>query len=712
MFISAILYALFFDSYSDWKFCEIGGVAFSTGFVFNSVLYLQTYGDEDMLPRMYRSFNDGETWEQTELPFLNSSIVGKVYSNSNSDYYLFITSTGVYRVNKDGTGVLHSRSFSCVDIDGKSFSKEWDSPYYLQFVEIGTKWFTASTLGIVQSADSGRTWSLQQPCLLSEDEWNCENSDYYFTNALTGSSTSLIVGITNGVLKSSDSGQTWESDSFSSSDVLFLKTASVSELFAITENKGIYISSDSGETWHSANNNYPQLTSGLYEKIKDVIVFKNQIYIAIRSGVFTYKDQKWQNIGNNLPSGVFPIRFFSSQQSLFCITNDGLCVLRNGDWQLSGSSFSGAKIGINTVVSHKGNIWAGGKGGTYMSSDAGKTWKNRTAGIDDEPVVMDLLSCKYGLFAAVMDNGLYMWDDSNQIWKPVRFGVRNDFKFGELFEIEQYKNGIIGVQPYNAKTLYFDLEKNTIDSINSYHSYTVSVVDDTVLQSNYNVIIGSVNGGQTWDSITSVTYASNILKNRNLILISTAYLPLVYISTDNGISWSTKSFRSDLSQGDNLTYSLGDYYVLSKKYLYYSKDTCKTWDSISCPPEMQNGWFRPLCIDGDIVAVGGDKGLWFNSLSELMETSNKISPIQIVSPKIRVEIKTPGCLEFNIAKKSMVSVEIYDLQGRVKSNLVNNIFNPGVQRYSLSSIMASGTNIVNVKVDGCTVANFKVVLSK
>jgi len=183
----------------------------------------------------------------------------------------------------------------------------------------GSKWFAATTGGVLVSTDKGATWKLAaSEALVKSPAQSLEAS-------LDGSQ--LWAVSQKNLLYSADGGAHWEAKelAFASAGNLRLRRMDDDNLF-ITSNMGLYISRDAGRNWNRADIRDLQF--------QDAAGAGNARLVALqRRGLVASFDsgKTWQRVSDPLAEGYFPLVRANNSGSLFAVSaTEGLFTLEAG----------------------------------------------------------------------------------------------------------------------------------------------------------------------------------------------------------------------------------------------------------------------------------------------------------------------------------------------------------------------------------------------
>jgi photosystem II stability/assembly factor-like uncharacterized protein len=183
----------------------------------------------------------------------------------------------------------------------------------------GSKWFAATTGGVLVSTDKGATWKLAaSEALMRFPAQSLEASN---------DGSQIWAVSQKNLLYSADGGTRWEAKelSFASAGNLRLRRMDDDNLF-ITTNMGLYISRDAGRNWNRADIRDLQF--------QDAAGAGNARLVALqrRGLVLSFDSGKtWQRVSDPLAEGYFPLVRANNSGSLFAVSaTEGLFTLEAG----------------------------------------------------------------------------------------------------------------------------------------------------------------------------------------------------------------------------------------------------------------------------------------------------------------------------------------------------------------------------------------------
>ena len=234
------------------------------------------------------------------------------------------------------------------------------------------------TVGLFMSPDGGKTWQ--------HKGWTGYIRTFYTEGGRDGV---LWSACGNGVLRSSDNGQTWRiTTGWEITEVLKVKVdpKNPSMVYAATA-YGVFRSENSGETWVKRN------TGFVKPFVSDIIIDR------------------------------------SNARRLLAASEDGIYGSANSGTSWKKAGLSG--MGIRTIIQNPGNpqvFYAGTEDdGFFVSNDAGKSWTASNRGLTNLTVYT--IACdpsKAGtLYVGTHGGGVFRSSDGGKLWQPVNDGLTN-----------------------------------------------------------------------------------------------------------------------------------------------------------------------------------------------------------------------------------------------------------------------------------------------
>lgn len=280
----------------------------------NNILYLATYAG------IYKSFNKGGTWQQS-FDGLNRFYVFNLAISPSNHSIIYATGRGGIHKSTDGglTWIFLREVSAATNITIDPTNSE------IVFLEDATPLLESYLL---KTTDGGKNWETKLFTCTSFGfiKFDPQNSSILYTKTEE-----------NGLMKSSDRGETWEKLNAPPRPYSFLISKEKNGVFYISSfNGGIYKTTDAGLTWDSL-----RLAFGSHNR--SLLYFapenENVIYASVYGrGVFKTMDggTSWEEKNNGLADTIIGGIFPDPKQlgRLFLVSLSGLYVSTNNgdDW--------------------------------------------------------------------------------------------------------------------------------------------------------------------------------------------------------------------------------------------------------------------------------------------------------------------------------------------------------------------------------------------
>ena len=445
---------------------------------------------------IFRSTDDGETWEQISAGLGDHCINGDFAMCGSGLMFVSSYSGGIYRSDDNGgsweavEGFTSSLGFTMLAVDSNDniFAGSYSNGVY-RSTDYGETWQSISE-GLDDIGISAMIVDDQDRlvvCTFSNDEvFISSTAGTSWERAQTGPTGGSVTSFSeddNGIIyaivlwedifESSDGGATWElvcNDPFGD----YLKSLafnSEGHMIAATSNSGIMVSRDHGLTWSFANAgiwwwHMRALVPGLADQQLYALTYHGILYRSDNDGsewnqistvfsrkayrlavtadgyVFAHTDagilrssdngETWSTAHSGIePGGVSCFLAHSRGFMLASVyyNEESNNIYRSSDygasWEKVGAGLTNLAT-ISLTESITGNIYAGTRGGVFVSRDNGDTWRSACNELVDSPIVSVEATARGFVFAFAVDSpldeaGLYRLHEWEGIWRKVQF---------------------------------------------------------------------------------------------------------------------------------------------------------------------------------------------------------------------------------------------------------------------------------------------------
>jgi photosystem II stability/assembly factor-like uncharacterized protein len=500
---------------------------------------------------LYKSTDNGRKWK-----FVNSIFR---YAEVNA---IAITGQSIVTATRD-SGIIFSTN------TGVSWNRASKQPASNALISLGisgsTYFVGTESDGIYQSSDSGLTWTLSGITLRHSK-----------IIAITVNTSFVFCATEQGIYRSSDIGKSWSLIGLQDKDISAL-TATSNSLFVGLTNGGILRSQDNGITWDNVGLPNSRVTSF---SVNGDLVVAGTLY----DGVFKCSDNgnTWVHCGFEL---VVPRLIRFSDNGTIYIGADYNGIYRSSDncksweWLPNGIITSAEnRLRINDITLTGSSILVGTEKGLFTSKD-GQQWVEDT-GVFFNQNIEALAAENNEVLAAVNGIGVLHSFDAGISWNTVHsklnrlwFDLRMLYKAGDAilllcdsqFAISR-DNGKSWDENFarNTRAIGFGNKKNIL----LLGDYYYEVGND--MSPLYGGLYRSNNSGQTWDFrgfgyTSSVNDFTSTETMSFVALGSYYYLPGasgVYFSNDDGVTWDSAGLNdrgvSFVYSNKNTVYAISD----------------------------------------------------------------------------------------------------------------------------------------------------------
>ena len=348
------------------------------------------------LQGVYRTYDNGKTWIESNTGFVGSEVVDLVTSLDGT-MYATTYNLGIFKSTDGGKNWVFA-SFGI---------KNWYGMQLATHPEDADTLFTTTNGGVYKSTNAGKSWELIGGSDLCDDEDAGGNCHYHGIvvekeapfKVLVGSGGDQYAKEGVGLTGSEDNGESWRN-----SDDGFVRDVHVSKLIIDPNNNNVFYATTQGETEYT-------------DKVGD------------GAGVFKSTDRgnNWTQINNGLNSletNVLAVDPNDSDVLYLGTDDDGIYKSINGgeNWE---KLIPSASFGVGDIVvdpQNSNNVYMGtvdyfrlsesrgvlGDFGVYKSTDGGTTWEEFNSGLNHLGVFsLELSEENRILYAGTRAGGVY-----------------------------------------------------------------------------------------------------------------------------------------------------------------------------------------------------------------------------------------------------------------------------------------------------------------
>ncbi|MCL2246158.1 MAG: T9SS type A sorting domain-containing protein, partial [Lentimicrobiaceae bacterium] len=502
-----------------------------------------------------------------------------------------------------------------------------------------------NSIGVLKSTDNGATWNetgltysigqgrLIYRLLLNPNDNNC-----------------LIAATSNGVFKTSDGGETWDTQltNLSFTDMEY-KPDDYNTLYG-SRSSGIWRSIDGGENWSqvlSFNQQRTELAVTpdnpdiVYAVVSNSLSGLHGIYKSSNGGesfVQTFSGSTlnllgWSAYGDGSGGqGWYDLCIAVSPTNANIVSVGGVNTWRSTDggynwecinhWWGEGDIISVHADKHTLVYRNDGILFEGNDGGVYTSPNDGTTWTDKTNGMRISQ--MYKLGCSAtvanDIMTGLQDNGSKLFSGNN--WYDVYGGDGMECLIDYTNVNIQYATIYYGRIYRTMNHWNWHTEVQPRDDGAWVTPYIIHPQNPQILYAGYADLYKTENRGNTWNKISSVN-TSNKLRNiaiceSNPDVIFMADQSRMWRSIDGGTTWnqvlsgvSITSICVKNGDPNTIWYTRGGYNANS---VYKSNDGGTTWTNISAGlPNipMYSIVYNKLEGQSEHLYVGSEVGVYF-----------------------------------------------------------------------------------------------------
>jgi photosystem II stability/assembly factor-like uncharacterized protein len=391
----------------------------------------------------------------------------------------------------------------------------------------------------------------------------------------------------------------------------------------------------------------------------------------------------------------------------------GVAGSASGQWVQTSSPYT---TWTYCLASNGANLFAGGDGGVFLSTDSGASWTASDSGLTNTEI-HSLAMSGSNIYAGTAYGGVFLSTNNGSSWALVNSGLTS--------------NAIISNITVNGAYLFAGTEGSGVfRSTNNGTSWNVidSGLTDSVVwtlgMSGMNLIAGtqtkmflSTDSGVSWTPVDSgLSGSSSDFAEIGTNVYAGDENGDIYRSTNNGASWKALRLQRTALSGSVfalMAYGSNLFAGTGNDSVYLSTDNGITWTSVSSG--LSGTAVYALAVSGNNIFAGTEGyGVFRRPLSEILGSSSvTTAPQQSETLNIYPNpVSHEATISFSADVSSPANVSIYNFLGSEVARLYDGTLDAG--NHSLTwdaSTTISGAYMCIVRMNG-QVLRVPVVVAK
>ena len=435
----------------------------------------------------------------------------------------------------------------------------------LSFAVNGPQVFVGSYCGVFSSTDNGASW---KACTRFAN--NCGVRSLAVGPRPTGGVNLFAGTFSHGLFLSTDEGSSWTAVNTGLPTNPSINALAIigTTVFAGIDSKGVYRSTDNGASWLAVNNESTKWG------VRFLAVGGTKLFSATGStagDIFRSTDNgaSWTAVNSPVPAS-YVTALAASGTYLFAVMYQG-GVFRSTD---DGTSWTASNTGltntVNALITSGTNTWAGTTyGGVFLSTDNGASWIAKNNGLP-QASVGTLAVSGTAVLAGLSGNGVYASRDNGASW---------------FATIEGLAIATVDALAMSGKNIYVG-------------------AGGVYLSTDY---------GSTWidkNAAFDIRVVSDICVSGTR-LFAAAYTGL-FVSTDNGTSWTNQKTYSSFTMRDVLSVAVREPNIFVGLYAFgvtVSRDYGTTWSW----PALSGNNVRTFAFKDSTIFAGTNNGVFLST---------------------------------------------------------------------------------------------------
>ena len=591
---------------------------------------------------MYKSTDEGETWEHLENEFSFSTVAAlKLISNGE---ILAGTSEGLYISSDNGETWFYSGL----------------SDYLVSTIvidELGSI-YVGSVYGedIYRSEDNGINWT---PL----------NSGLFAVSSIAIKDSDIILVSTNGINRTSDRGVTWTQVLSPEKQITDLAINADGKFSAISNWGPFYLSSDEGVTWDSI--------STLDHSARKIYCSSNGDLYAGSYGVYHSIDegQTWNLLNGFQGCGL--IRSISEHGNSFYAGAYFSGVFLSSD---SGNNWFQSSKGINNSMvdifekDYSGKVYALSRFvGLSVTADKGENWEILGTMSNWNSISASPNGFLFAGFGYIMSGYLFRSTDAGYSWDVI---LEGDSAVSQVnVNLDESVYAIINDKLFKSSNNgddWFHIQVSSPDE--HIQSVTFNSTGYIYIRSSSEYFRSSDNGG-TWELLTSTPEGLVIFGiSKTDDMYATAFDSSYYRSSDYGNSWTYLSKGNGKPIRSFASNDLGYLFILEQFHnILRSTDNGISWQEINSGLDS-NSINCLIITDDDYILAGTSWGGVYRSVNKTTSVENSFAKIHgsfFLEQNYPNPFNPTTNIKFYISDFGFVSLKLFDVLGNEIKTLVS-----------------------------------------
>lgn len=352
-----------------------------------------------------RTTDNGEHWVvvSSNLPDDYDYFAGGLLATSEAVYVSLANGYGVYRSFNQG----NSWESASVGID--------QSASVLSLAKIGNDIYAGTDgYGIYKTSNGGNSWTVLDPGT---------TTNYYNYLAITGDEMAICAATyRDGILRSTDGGNSWALSNVGVDIYDQPRTLiSTDDAFFIGTKAGLYKSEDHGATWIESDNGiYAHMSPFIGLVSVDSVLFTGARY---GGGIYRSMDKglNWENVSEGLPVNTDDLANSFNGTSTTVFAFNQMTTDHGESWQPANSPGMIENHPFYTPwIEHNGELFTINKqmgiSGIYKSTDEGSNWVTINNGISSTTTQYLSLVSDGTILMLGTNSGAYYSTDNGNAW--------------------------------------------------------------------------------------------------------------------------------------------------------------------------------------------------------------------------------------------------------------------------------------------------------